>query len=1183
MRIKKLEIMGFKSFADRSRLLFGDGITGVVGPNGCGKSNVVDAIRWCMGEMSAKHLRGRAMQDIIFSGSDSRPAQGVAEVTLTFHNDGNVPPAYLDYTEIAVGRRLYRDGTSEYLINKAQVRLKDIVDLFLGTGVGTRAYSIIEQGRIGFVVNSRPEERRTLIEEVAGITKFKARKKAAERRMESTEQNLVRVNDIVGELEKQLVALRRQAKKAERYRSLRDELRQLEVHQAVLTFLRLMGEAGVARRSLAATEQALADSQRGLAADESSLEADQLRLLEEERALQQAQAASASQDAALAALERDLQHWQQQLQAQASQVQRATYELQESETRLLQATAERGEVEATSAELSVAAAGGAAGLAGQSDEVAGLQAELGALDEALESARHAALEQVQGATRLRSRVHEVDRRQEELAERLQIAADEQASLAPEQAQAEARTAALSDERSRLDAGLLDCRARRDLCRASLPARRQQVRADAQALRQAQDTLAARHSRLTSLQEVARRLEGCSDGVRTLMGAAGERPVAGLRGLVAEGLQVPAELEAAVEAALGQALQYILVEDAAAAAAAIAYLQAQVGGRSGFVPPVLTPPADPGVAPIGVGIIGPALGLVVSQAPPLTALLGDVLLVEDLATALALPRGGWRCVTRAGEVVEANGTVVGGSADGAGLLASRREIRELEAVVASCEGHVAAGREALRAAEEAVQAQEVELRAVETDLHASELRALALDKDRDAARRAAQQLAQRLSGLAERLLAGHEAAVALAADAALGLQAALAAEAQQEASEAEMAELQERRSLHAGRLRQHSEALTAVKVQLAQQREQATAAAGRAEGLRRSIAELSARSARSREAIAAADGAAAELSAQQLGGQLQQQELAQGAQQQRDALTQARAAYEDEVAQLQMQMQALKDLRRGSEALLAARSVSALCLQKLALERSQLEAQVQERHDLPMAHAVTDYHLLKPPGAAASSRRQELERGLKSLGAINLTAIEECAEVEGRYSFLHGQQQDLQAALDVLRRAIARINKASRERFREAFDAVNEMFQKVYPRLFRGGIARLELTSSDDLLEAGVDIVAMPPGKKLQNVGLLSGGEKALTATALIFSIFLIKPSPFCILDEVDAPLDEANVGRFNEMLREISQVSQFIVITHNKQTMLQADRLYGITMEEPGMSKVVAVDLESSADTGVAA
>ena len=362
--------------------------------------------------------------------------------------------------------------------------------------------------------------------------------------------------------------------------------------------------------------------------------------------------------------------------------------------------------------------------------------------------------------------------------------------------------------------------------------------------------------------------------------------------------------------------------------------------------------------------------------------------------------------------------------------------------------------------------------------------------------------------------------------------------------------------------------------MAAREEKAASAQAALQRLGHSAAEQQQRVARNEEVGAAAATKAAQLSEQMAAGEERSMVEGERLQVDRNAYADARATYEQERAAQLERERAIKEQRRGGELLHESLSACKMELQKVELERAQLLANILEKHDLPLLMVVGDYHLRPLPTKAEQQRVRELDKSIKAMGSINLTAIDECAEVETRYTFLVQQRDDLQGALSSLKAAISSINKASRERFREAFDLVNEMFQKVYPRLFRGGVARLELTQSEDLLEAGVDIIAQPPGKKLQSVQLLSGGEKALTATALVFAIFLIKPSPFCILDEVDAPLDEANVNRFNEMLREISAVSQFIVITHNKNTMLQADRLYGITMEEPGMSKVVTVDLE---------
>lgn len=387
-------------------------------------------------------------------------------------------------------------------------------------------------------------------------------------------------------------------------------------------------------------------------------------------------------------------------------------------------------------------------------------------------------------------------------------------------------------------------------------------------------------------------------------------------------------------------------------------------------------------------------------------------------------------------------------------------------------------------------------------------------------------------------------------------------------------MQERRHIYADKQRAQSDALTQLQVRLAEHQEKAASAASAEQRLVQQAAEQRERLAQAHDAVAQATAQLDTLEAQVAQGAVELEQSTEAAQERHAAQAAARQAYEQDQEALRARERALKETRSGSERLHEDLLAVKMALQEITLKQRQVVDHIDQSYDLELTRIMGDYHMRALPTEEDKKRLRQTEHTIKNMGAIHLTAIEECAEVEHRFAFLTQQRDDLQTALQALKQAINQINRASRERFKEAFDAVNDMFQKVYPRLFRGGVARLELTHSDDILEAGVDIIAMPPGKKLQNVGLLSGGEKALTATALVFAIFLIKPSPFCILDEVDAPLDEANVGRFNDILREISKVSQFIVITHNKQTMVQADRLYGITMQEPGMSKVVAVDLQ---------
>ncbi|MBC7792344.1 MAG: AAA family ATPase, partial [Clostridia bacterium] len=633
MRIKKLEIHGFKSFAERAVLHFGHGITGVVGPNGCGKSNIVDALRWCMGEMSAKHLRGRAMQDVIFAGSDSRGPLGMAEVTLTFDNDGNVPPEYAQFSEIAVTRRLHRDGSSEYLVNKVPARLRDITDLFLGTGVGTRAYSIIEQGRIGFIVSSKPEDRRSLIEEVAGITKFKARKKAAERRMESTQQNLSRVGDIVTELERQLQSLRRQAKRAEKYKELRSELRDLELHHASLETLRVLVMKKLASSHSEALEQEAQEAQAGIAAHEISIEEDRLRLLAIERALQHDQAASAELETKLAALERDLEHWRRQRDEANARGQAARRDLEDAENKLTTARAEHEGHTVNLSNLATSVDVDRERLLSLDADHGETQGKMTSIDRRAESLRRSAVEYIHEGARQRTLVAAIAKRTHELRSRLEHSTAELEDVAHRRGVAEIKARALTEQRDALMSQMTDWRSWLDTNRITLDAAVTAMTESDRLVRSLRDELSERRSRLESLQEIARHFEGYSDGVRSLMqpaieGMPGRTAVSGVRALITDVLEVPPQLEIAVEAALGERLQYVVVDAQTVGVTAIAYLRSIAGGRSGFVP----------VEPRNTGGVANGDALTRVQARPgfeavAEYLLRDVSIVANLDEAM----------------------------------------------------------------------------------------------------------------------------------------------------------------------------------------------------------------------------------------------------------------------------------------------------------------------------------------------------------------------------------------------------------------------------------------------------------------------------------------------------------------------------------------------------------------------
>ncbi len=1191
MRIKGLEIVGFKSFADKARLSFGAGITGVVGPNGCGKSNIVDAVRWCLGEMSAKHLRGNAMQDVIFAGSTSRGPMGMAEVTLSFTNDGRFPPAYAAYAELAVTRRLFRDGRSDYLLNGVVVRLKDIVDLFLGTGVGTRAYSVIEQGRIGFVVNAKPQERRSLIDEVAGITKFKARKATAERRMASTEQNLLRVTDIVQELERQLAGLRRQAKKAERYKAIKAELLDLDVHVAAMDWLRLTVEERALAHKIASLQSMDGDVRRNVDADEAGIEARRLTLLEHEEALQIGQDASAKADSELAALERDLEHWRAQLIEASRRADIARADLEMARTRVLGHHEERSNLEEVSVTLKASEQALAEQLEYAEVDVAQVRRSFDESGKRLEELRSQSLRLIQEISRAESRRHSIVDRQQDLAGRCAQMGEEKERLASEVHQTETSREGLQVAFSDLKRLMEEGEARLRILRDEQRGLADQIKEASIVFRDRERTLTQTQSRLQSLEQVAGRLEGWGDGVRSLMqagqGVGKEKvPLDGIVGLVYERLGVASAYEKAIEASLAERLQYILVDDFHAADDALRYLK-EHSGRAGLMvrdglTETLNTPVQGAVSALDVITYDP------SDAAIAARLLGDTYLVDTLHSAIALSqtevaagRFHRRFVTTAGDVVF-DGVVVGGKDEGLGLLAQRREIRALEETLSAMRAEVEMAQEAHRALTSRQEVIGADIEKCRDEVRLSELSKLKAQNDLEACNRQHQRATSRFNEVLK-LLDDCETQIAGLVEEDEALQIRLeTSRIENEEFSVSVAALTSERDRTSHDLREKSDHLMMVRVDLAATREKLTSATDALRRLSQQADDVERQIENNEAGITLAAGKSQELDAHIQEGEARRAGLSMKAGQLRQDVEALRSTLDISRMELASLEERCKIARRHVGELADALNVARLERERFAMDRQRVVDVMADRHDVDLTMVLGDYHLRQVPGPEDIDRREQLDKSLKSMGSINLMAIEECAEVEGRFNFLVAQREDLEQAAALLKQAIARINRASRERFREAFDAVNETFQKMFPRLFRGGEARLELTESEDILEAGLEIFVTPPGKKLQSVSLLSGGEKALTATALVFSMFLVKPSPFCILDEVDAPLDDANVTRFNEVLREMSAISQFIVITHNKNTMTVADRIYGITMEETGRSKVVSVDLEGIEDAHAA-
>lgn len=1175
MKIKRLEISGFKSFADKVVLDFQQDVTGVVGPNGCGKSNIVDAIRWCMGEQSAKNLRGKAMEDVIFVGSENRKPLGMAEVSLVFSTeDGRAPAKYLDFAEIQLTRRLYRDGESDYLINKTPCRLLDITELFMDTGVGTRAYSIIEQGKIGQILHSRPEERRFLIEEAAGVTKFKSRKQLALKKIEGTRQNLSRLADVLGEIRRQLASLQRQAKKAEKFREIRDELREIELLFTALEYRTTQNGKAAVEQELAALNERMRTVFAAAALGESQAEEARVALLEAEKRLTVAQESIYRVRSEFSATENGLEFQRKELAALETRLQRLAGEGGVLEQRLQECTAQRELLELRRDTGVSDAAAMLAGLEQAEAELEQLQQGEAELNRVLEARRSELFSALSEAAQFKNRLETAQKRLAGVAERSDRQTREATQLAERRLQLGQRLETLEREiavgqqqQELARAAISALRGREDDLKSRLP----EVEKRWQAGR---DQLNRSSSRLHSLKELEAQFAGFGQGVRSLMKDAAQR--AHFSGVLADAIQAPPELEAALEAALAERLQCMLCPGDGDVIGALAFLKTSNGGRAAFALPLeqqhATLPQVAGGMPLveQIQADGPYAGLI-------RHLLTPVLLVEDLAAALQLARQNpmLSFVTGCGDLVSQGGIVSGGSEEqaGKGLIHKKREIRELELAVAGLEQETAAlglQREELRR-----ESQEVaeRLKVAAAGLHQQELRLTGLLKDR-------QQAAEESLRSAERL----------------ELQNAETENLQEErtALEAELKLAGERASLAGGASKVLEEQSGLLKTDLEQRRQQVAVARDRVTALRVQSATIKEQHEAGLRALAELERQSDEL-VRRMAGDHQEVEAGQAdrlklqtaiataterlallLQQQLETETQLavdRTAFEAAGATLNDIEQRFKQSREQGDLLRQNQAELQLRFSTLTLQAEHLEQNLLERSRIPMIEALERLAGTEFDEPAARVRQIDLQRSLDEMGEVNLMAIEECAGMEERFTFLTGQKDDLEESLRGLQQAIQRINRTTRQRFLETYNLVNTTFQEVFPRLFCGGRAELRLTDEEDLLETGIDIIVQPPGKKLQNVTLLSGGEKALTAVALIFSIFLIKPTPFCLLDEVDAPLDDANIGRFNEMVREMSAISQFIIITHNKATMQVADTLYGITMEEPGASRVVSVRL----------
>lgn len=1241
MYLKNLTMLGFKSFADKTSMNFMPGVTAIVGPNGCGKSNVSDAIRWVLGEQSAKALRGGEMSDVIFNGTDKRKPLGLAEVSLTI---GGVDEEHLRasgvelaYNEVTVTRRVFRDGGSEYFINKTPCRLKDIQQLFMGTGVGRTSYSIMAQGNITQILSSKPEDRRLVFEEAAGITKFKAQKKEALRKLEYTEQNLLRVSDLIREVKRQIGSLQRQAGKARRYKSLQAQLQHLDTQLARHHFDVLQAEIRErhARMEQLATEieTASANVQRS----EHELGELRARLLELEHQISQNQQHGLELKNQIDRHEGRIHFNEERLLELESQHSKALNDIAQAEERRRAAEDELAAVTERLAVSTAALEQQRQALQVRREALQQVENEIRQTQEELRVAQAEAFSAAQQLSRVRNEINALDLQKQGNVVRLEKLSAEKIQLEEERSRLESRIQefAVDVETEKLNA---------QTHRGTVEERQQRLREIGQALQQTGQELdsalrlhAEKRSRLNVLEQLQSEHEGFSTGALAALSAGQHGHL--VLGSLADRIRVPDAYVPAIEAALGLNLQLVLTEQPEAAQQILAELREHKQGRASMAPMAFARAGEPPASntthaspsPLAVDLPGlheavssplpppqinglplPALSVVQAE-PPVRLLLGRLLgktrIVPDLAAATAA----WReaqedfdYVTLGGEMLSRQGVYTGGYANGASkgpasILSRKNQIAELETVLAQVQdqvGEVSRRKGALASEQTELQAS---LQEAQTELRAQEVAIATRQGEFNALQNSLRILHQKIDTVVYEVqsLSDHEQE-GLEKRSALTIQVA-ELEGRERVGQEKVTLLNARLEEH----RQNRDAATAAlgetKVALATEEQLAASFRQQQQPLELRIRELSTVAVQrrneieifgqrklqyeteieeSRRKIIDLQNEREQINSRtgQLVGQKDTLETditsrEDSLRQERQRLTdlqQQRGAIEVELAQKEMATQNLRE-RIQQKYQVNLDDVRSECITITIADEGPAKITVLSPDEMAAAGVATDWNLV-------AAQVTELQKKLDEMGPVNLVAIEEYEETEQRHNFLSAQYEDLVKAKSELMEVINRINTQTRDMFTDTFNKIRDNFRLMFTEIFGGGQADLVLVENQDVLESGIDILARPPGKSLKTISLLSGGEQTMTAVALLFSIYQVKPSPFCVLDELDAPLDESNINRFVRILQRFITHSQFIVITHNKRTIGMADVLYGVTMQEQGVSKIVSVKFHKTGE-----
>lgn len=1188
MRIKKIELIGFKSFKDRTVIQFDAGITGVVGPNGCGKSNIVDALVWVMGEMSAKDLRGSSMTDVIFAGSEDYAPAGLAEVSLTLENDGGAfPSQYLKHSEIMVTRRLHRSGESEYFVNKEAARLKDVQEIFMDTGAGSKGFSIIQQGMIGKIITAKASDRMMLIEEAAGTTKFKMRKRESQRKLEAADQNLVRLADIIGELKRQIDSLQRQAQRAERYRGLKTQIESLDLWVTSRQYAELKAAADDCQKVFVECQQQELAEGGDLVQFQATLETLRLEMLEQERRIGDLQSTFQVRQSLVQKKEFQIQELKFEIEQARRSEEMTGNLLQEQNARRELLVRDQAELQARVQQLASDSQSLSSSFAERNEIYQNSLSRVSEVDSDLTTGRRELFALGQTESSIDAKLQAQNTQTDDLLGRQSEAEEVLLELRSKQAEFEARRHKVLNQLEldrQLQLGLLSDVEAFEANRRHLTEKVAEKKSEVD---HCKDELNQVASRLYGLENLQNNFEGFEEGVKQVMlwqkSKSAEITADGSVNFlpVSEAIEVPSEYEVAMEAALGNRLQMLLSPNADQAIGAVQHLKDSKSGRSSFFTDPNAIAAPVAGKPEGEGVVAILQDVVTASADHASSvqkLLGQVAVVESIGAALRLRalNPGWTFVTPDGDTLSSDGVLTGGSSDGAesGVLKRRREIKELSAAKSEWAGKLALTQAVLKKLEEqlftvAADFEGAQKRRVEQEVKVAELRkdAERCETEVENAKYACEKQQRELLKLGEQV----SQLQARSSELTEALTATRVRKSELEDSTEELqSELTSLRMSFDGLQNEVAE----LRAQSASKSQEHQGAARELERVQRSLGELDGQVSKMSEESVRNASVMTDSQIRLEEEKLEFERLAHEIEELKAQIAQNRDQFEQTSAQVRDIQEKVNVAQRVTNDRQHRMNEAQLKFEQAKMREQYLVDQVRERYMLNLPECYESHLQREIEVSNPDAELKDLKDRLAKIGEVNLSSIEEYEDTAKRYEELVKQQADLVEAKEQLRRVIDRINRICSKRFKETFEMVNDRFQRVFPVLFGGGEARLELHEDLEKDEMGIEIIAKPPGKKMQNISLLSGGEKALTAVSLVFSIFLVKPSPYCLLDEVDAPLDDANVFRFNDLVREMAKRSQIIVVTHNKHTMEVAKKLYGVTMQERGVSTMVSVNLQ---------